>query len=338
MKATGIPGTPETAADWQALAQKALDGERLSVEEGLAVLEADNDEVLPLLQAVFRVRKHFYGKKVKLNMIINAKSGLCPEDCGYCAQSVVSSAPIAKYPLLEKATLLAGAREAMARQAGTYCIVASGKGPTDKELDQVIEAVKEIRATMPLKICACLGLLKDDQAERLVGAGVHRYNHNLNTSRDNYPSITTTHTYDQRIEIVEKVKRYGLSPCSGVIIGMGETNREIVEMAYALRELDADSIPVNFLNAIPGTPLEQARRTPAMKALKVLALFRLICPSKEIRVAGGREVNLRTLQPLGLYAANSLFVGDYLTTKGQEAMVDYQMIEDLGFEIEQCAL
>ncbi|WP_146189950.1 biotin synthase BioB [Paenibacillus elgii] len=341
MKAIGTPQTPETlkkAADWQALAQKALDGERLSVEEGLAVLEADNDEVLPLLQAVFRVRKHFYGKKVKLNMIINAKSGLCPEDCGYCAQSVVSSAPIAKYPLLEKATLLAGAREAMARQAGTYCIVASGKGPTDKELDQVIEAVKEIRATMPLKICACLGLLKDDQAERLLEAGVHRYNHNLNTSRDNYPSITTTHTYDQRVEIVEKVKRYGLSPCSGVIIGMGETNREIVEMAYALRELEADSIPINFLNAIPGTPLEQADRTPAMKALKVLALFRLICPSKEIRVAGGREVNLRTLQPLGLYAANSLFVGDYLTTKGQDAAADYQMIEDLGFEIEQCAL
>ncbi|MCP3772960.1 biotin synthase BioB [Paenibacillus sp. MZ04-78.2] len=335
---SGIPVTPETAADWQALAQKALDGERLSVEEGLAVLEADNDEVLPLLQAVFRVRKHFYGKKVKLNMIINAKSGLCPEDCGYCAQSIVSSAPIAKYPLLEKATLLAGAREALARQAGTYCIVASGKGPTDKELNQVIDAVKEIRATMPLKICACLGLLKDDQAERLAEAGVHRYNHNLNTSRANYPSITTTHTYDQRVESVEKVKHYGLSPCSGVIIGMGETNREIVEMAYALRELDADSIPVNFLNAIPGTPLEQAGRTLALKALKVLALFRLICPSKEIRVAGGREVNLRTLQPLGLYAANSLFVGDYLTTKGQEAAADYQMIEDLGFEIEACAL
>ncbi|MDO3676502.1 biotin synthase BioB [Paenibacillus ehimensis] len=335
MKATGLP---ETAANWEALAQKALNGERLSVEEGLAVLEADNDEVLPLLQAVFRVRKHFYGKKVKLNMIINAKSGLCPEDCGYCAQSVVSAAPIAKYPLLEKSTLLAGAREAMARQAGTYCIVASGKGPTDKELDQVVEAVKEIRATMPLKICACLGLLKDHQAERLAEAGVHRYNHNLNTSRANYPSITTTHTYDQRVESVEKVKRCGLSPCSGVIIGMGETNREIVEMAYALRELDADSIPVNFLNAIPGTPLEKAGRTPAIKALKVLALFRLICPSKEIRIAGGREVNLRTLQPLGLYAANSLFVGDYLTTKGQEAAVDYQMIEDLGFEIEACAL
>nr|WP_042161154.1 biotin synthase BioB [Paenibacillus gorillae] len=323
---------------WQLLAEKALSGELLTLEEGLAVLEADNDEVLLIMNAAFRVRKHFYGKKVKLNMIINAKSGLCPEDCGYCSQSIVSTAPVDKYSLLDKETLLAGAREAMARKAGTYCIVASGKGPTDKELNQVVDAVREIRETMPLKICACLGILKGDQAERLAEAGVHRYNHNLNTSKANYPSITTTHTYDQRVATVEKVKSQGMSPCSGVIIGMGETHQEIVEMAFALRELDADSIPINFLNAIPGTPLEHAGRTSSMKALKVLALFRFICPSKEIRVAGGREVNLRTLQPLSLYAANSLFVGDYLTTAGQEISADHQMIEDLGFEIELNAL
>ncbi|MUT67956.1 biotin synthase BioB [Paenibacillus sp. NEAU-GSW1] len=330
--------TYEQDLAWQSLADKALSGQCLTAEEGLAVLEADNDEVLPLLQAAFRVRKHFYGKKVKLNMIINAKSGLCPEDCGYCSQSIVSTAPVKKYTLLDKDTLLAGAREAMARKAGTYCIVAAGKGPTERELDQVVSAVKEIRDTMPLKICACLGILKDEQAERLAEAGVHRYNHNLNTSKANYPSITSTHTYDQRVETVEKVKLNGMSPCSGVIIGMGETNVEIVEMALALRELDADSIPINFLNAIPGTPLEHMGRTPAMKALKVLALFRFMCPSKEIRVAGGREVNLRTLQPLSLYAANSLFVGDYLTTAGQEITTDHQIIEDLGFEIELNAL
>ncbi|PZD96339.1 biotin synthase BioB [Paenibacillus sambharensis] len=327
-----------TNTDWSLLADKALSGECLSMEEGLSVLRADDDEVLPLLQAAFKVRKHYYGKKVKLNMIINAKSGLCPEDCGYCSQSIVSTAPVAKYTLLDKDTLLAGAREAIARQAGTYCIVAAGKGPTDRELDQVVDAVKEIRATMPLKICACLGILKEEQAGRLAEAGVHRYNHNLNTSKENYPSITTTHTYDQRVETLEKVKSRGMSPCSGVIIGMGETDEEIVEMAYALRELDADSIPINFLNAIPGTPLGGAGRTPAMKALKVLALFRLICPSKELRAAGGREVNLRSLQALSLYAVNSLFVGDYLTTDGQDVSSDHQMIEDLGFEIEQCAL
>ncbi|MBR8659745.1 biotin synthase BioB [Brevibacillus sp. NL20B1] len=327
-----------TAVNWEDYAEKALAGEGLTREEALSVLRADDDDILPLMHAAFRVRKRYYGKKVKLNMIINAKSGLCPEDCGYCSQSIVSSAPIQKYTLLDKETLLAGAREALNRMAGTYCIVASGRGPTDKELEQVIEAVREIRATMPLKICACLGLLSEEQAARLAEAGVHRYNHNLNTSRANYSNITSTHTYDQRVETVETVKQSGMSPCSGVIIGMGESDEEVVEMAYALRELDADSIPVNFLNAIPGTPLEGYGRTPALRALKVLALFRFVCPTKEIRVAGGREVNLRTLQPLALYAANSIFVGDYLTTPGQEVATDHQMIEDLGFEIERCAL
>ncbi|WP_260866931.1 biotin synthase BioB [Paenibacillus sp. Y412MC10] len=332
-----VLGSP-VRQDWQALADKALNGQRLTMEEGLAVLNAPNDEILGLMQAAFTVRKHYYGLKVKLNMILNAKSGLCPEDCGYCSQSIVSTAPIEKYSLLDKETVLAGAREALARKAGTYCIVASGRGPTPRELDQVVEAVQEIRETMPLKICACLGLLKDGQAEKLAEAGVHRYNHNLNTSQSNYSRITTTHTYDDRVDTVQKAKASGLSPCSGVIIGMGESDEDIVGMAYALRELDADSIPVNFLNAIPGTPLEQAGRTPALKALKVLALFRLVCPSKEIRVAGGRELNLRSLQPLALYAANSVFVGDYLTTEGQDVLADHAMIEDLGFEIEERAV
>ncbi|RRJ65661.1 biotin synthase BioB [Paenibacillus oralis] len=328
----------KTNGPWDTYVLKALHGDCLTIEEGLAVLQAEDDELLPLMEAAFQVRKHYFGKKVKLNMIITAKSGLCPEDCGYCSQSIVSAAPVAKYTLLDKESLLAGAREALQRKAGTYCIVASGRGPTDKELEQVAEAVKEIRETMPLKICACLGLLKADQAKRLSEAGVHRYNHNLNTSRANYPSITTTHTYDQRLETVNIAKAHGMSPCSGVIIGMGETDREIVEMAFALRELDADSIPINFLNAIPGTPLERAERTAALKALKTLALFRFICPSKEIRVAGGRETSLRSLQPLSLYAANSLFVGDYLTTEGQDVALDHRMIEDLGFEIELTAI
>ncbi|MBE0336270.1 biotin synthase BioB [Paenibacillus sp. 23TSA30-6] len=324
--------------DWYSLAENVIHGGNVTLEEGLAVLEADDEEILPIMQAAFRVRHHFYGKKVKLNMIMNAKSGLCPEDCGYCSQSIVSTAPVSKYSMLDKESLLAGAREALARKAGTYCIVASGKGPTNRELDQVIEAVQEITSTMPLKICACLGILKGDQARRLAEAGVHRYNHNLNTSKANYPSITTSHTYDQRVKTVKMAQSHGMSPCSGVIIGMGETNEEIVQMGYALREIGADSIPVNFLNPIPGTPLEGAKRTSPIRALKVLALFRFICPSKEIRVAGGRELNLGTLQPLSLYAANSIFVGDYLTTDGQEVTADHQMIEDLGFEIEMCAL
>jgi biotin synthase len=324
--------------DWQGLADKALAGTRITPEEALSLLEADDDEVLAIMNAAFRIRKHYYGKKVKLNLIINAKSGLCPEDCGYCSQSIVSKAPIQKYPLLEKDVLVDGARKAMEMQAGTYCIVASGRGPTPKELGQVVEAVKEIKATMPMKICACLGVLSQEQAKQLKEAGVERYNHNLNTSASNFANITTTHTYDDRVDTLEKVKAAGMSPCSGCIIGMGESNDEIVEIAYSLRELDADSIPINFLNAIPGTPLENRWENNPRKCLKVLALFRFICPTKEIRISGGREVNLRSLQPLGLYAANSVFVGDYLTTEGQEATADHKMIEDLGFEIELCAL
>ncbi len=323
---------------WSQLSEKAMNNQMLTLQEGLSVLTADDDDVLAMMQAAFTVRKHFFGKKVKLNMIINAKSGLCPEDCGYCSQSIVSTSPVEKYSLLDKETLIAGAKEALRRKAGTYCIVASGRGPTKKEVDQVVEAVKEIRATMPLKICACLGQLTEEKAEKLMDAGVHRYNHNLNTHAEHHERITTTHTYNDRVNTVEKVKRAGMSPCSGVIIGMGETDEQIIELAAELKEMAVDSIPVNFLHAVPGTPLEGMKRTEPLRALKVLALMRFMNPATEIRVSGGREVNLRTLQPLALYAANSIFVGDYLTTPGQAATLDYEMIEDLGFEIEECAL
>ncbi|TVX88364.1 biotin synthase BioB [Paenibacillus agilis] len=324
--------------DWLGLARKAIAGEPITREEALRVIRADDDEVLAIMDAAFRVRKHFYGKKVKLNLIINAKSGLCPEDCGYCSQSRVADTPVTKYPLLEKNVLVDGARKAMEMQVGTYCIVASGRGPTNRELNQVIEAVEEIKSTMPMKICACLGILSEEQAKRLKKAGVDRYNHNLNTSADHYSHITSTHTYEDRIETVETAKYAGMSPCSGVIIGMGESDEQLVDVAFALRDIDADSIPVNFLNAIPGTPLEKLSNLDPRRCLKALALFRFVCPTKEIRASGGREVNLRSLQVLALYAANSVFVGDYLTTEGQEASADHAMIEDIGFEIERCAL
>ncbi|MBS7531337.1 biotin synthase BioB [Hazenella sp. IB182353] len=323
---------------WEQLADRALAGEVLTLAEGLSVLEADDQELLPILQAAFRVRKHYYGKKVKLNMIINAKSGYCPEDCGYCSQSIVSEAPIEKYSFLQKDTLIKGAVEAKERKAGTYCIVASGRGPTPREVDEVVEAVKVIKEELNMKVCACLGILKEEQATRLKEAGVDRYNHNLNTSAEHYENITQSHTYDDRVSTVNMAKKAGMSPCSGCIVGMGESKEEVVKIAYALRDLDADSIPVNFLNAIEGTPLENMDELDPRYCLKVLALFRLICPTKEIRVSGGREVNLRHLQPLALYPANAIFVGDYLTTEGQTAMIDHQMIADLGFEIEEVAV
>ncbi len=330
--------TTQTAINYRELAEQVLSGYELTRAEALRIVGAPDDDLLDLLHAAFQIRKSFFGKKVKLNMIINAKSGLCPEDCGYCSQSIISDAPVEKYALLSKESILAGAQEAIQRKAGTYCIVMSGRRPTERELDHVVEAVKEIRETTQLKICACLGFLSEQHAQKLSDSGVHRYNHNLNTSKENYSNICTTHEYDDRVDTVQKAKESGMSPCSGVIIGMGESDRELVELAISLRALDADSIPVNFLNAIDGTPLEGAQHLDPRKCLKAVAMMRFVNPSKEIRLSGGREINLRALQPLGLYAANSIFVGDYLTTQGQEPTSDWQMIEDLGFEIEECAL
>lgn len=319
---------------WMELADRVLAGAEVSDEEALSILNCPDEEILLLMHGAFHIRKHFYGKKVKLNMIMNAKSGLCPENCGYCSQSAISKAPIQSYRMVNKETLLEGAKRANDLNIGTYCIVASGRGPSNREVDQVVDAVQEIKETYGLKVCACLGLLKPEQAKRLKEAGVDRYNHNLNTSQRNHSNITTSHTYDDRVKTVEMAKESGLSPCSGAIIGMKETKQDVIDIAKSLKALDADSIPVNFLHAIDGTPLEGVNDLNPLYCLKVLALFRFINPSKEIRISGGREVNLRSLQPLGFYAANSIFVGDYLTTAGQEETEDHKMLNDLGFEVE----
>ncbi|WP_156288931.1 biotin synthase BioB [Oceanobacillus salinisoli] len=319
---------------WFDMAERVIAGEDITDEEALSILNCPNDQLLLLLHGSYKIRNHYYGNKVKLNMIINAKSGLCPENCGYCAQSSLSTAPVQKYTMVNKETLLKGAEQANHMNAGTYCIVASGKGPSNREVDTVTSAVKEIKQKYELKVCACMGILKPEQAEKLKEAGVDRYNHNINTSKAHHPNITTSHTYDDRISTVNTAKRAGISPCSGVIVGMKEKEEDVIDMARSLKVLDADSIPVNFLHAIDGTPLEGTHELDPSYCLKVLALFRYINPTKEIRISGGREVNLRSLQPLGLYPANSIFVGDYLTTAGQESTVDHEMIEDLGFKID----
>lgn len=324
--------------DWKQLAHEVVNGKEITKEEALAILQIPDEEVLEIMNAAYIIRHHHYGKKVKLNMIINTKSGLCPEDCGYCSQSIVSEAPIDKYAWLTKEKIVEGAQEAIRRKAGTYCIVASGRRPTDREVEHVIGAVKEIRETTDLKICCCLGFLNEDHANRLAEAGVHRYNHNLNTHVNNYESICSTHTYDDRVDTVEKAKGAGISPCSGAIFGMGENEEQRVDIAFELKRINADSIPCNFLVAVNGTPLEGRKDLTPVTCLKILAMMRFVNPSKEIRISGGREINLRFLQPLGLFAANSIFVGDYLTTAGQEPTDDWNMIADLGFEIEECAL
>ncbi|TQS71843.1 biotin synthase BioB [Ornithinibacillus gellani] len=320
--------------DWNILARKVINGYEIIEEEALSILDCPNEEILQLLEGARIIRHHYYGNKVKLNMIINTKTGFCPENCGYCAQSIESTAPIQKYRMLDKETIINGAEKAVELNAGTYCIVASGRGPTNRELDTVTTAVKKIKAKHEIKICACLGILRPEQAEKLKEAGVDRYNHNINTSKNHHPNITTSHTYDDRIRTVEQVKHVGISPCSGVIVGMKEDKKDVVQMGQALKELDADSIPVNFLHAIDGTKLEGTHELSPMYCLKVLSMFRFMNPTKEIRISGGREVNLRSLQPFGLFAANSIFIGDYLTTAGQESNNDIQMLEDMGFEID----
>lgn len=326
---------PALRPDWHALASRILAGGPLTREEALAALRCPDEDLLDLLAAAYRVRRHYFGNKVHLHLLMNAQSGLCPEDCHYCSQSRISTADIEKYPLQSREVTLAGAERAAQLRAATYCIVTSGRGPTDRQVAFLADVVREIKARFSLKVCCCLGLITPEQAAVLKEAGVDRYNHNLNTSERHTPHIVTTHTYQDRVRTLEHVKAAGLSPCSGAIFGMGETDEDIVDVVFALRDLGAESIPVNFLHPIPGTPLAGHWELDPRRCLKILAMVRLACPDREIRIAGGREVHLRSLQPLGLYAANSLFIGDYLTTAGQPPEEDYRMIEDLGFEIEE---
>jgi biotin synthase len=212
-------------------------------------------------------------------------------------------------------------------------LVISARGPNEREMKAVEEIVPEIKAKYGLDICACLGLLTEQQAKRLKACGVDRVNHNLNTSESYYPQICSTHTHADRVRTLRHVRDAGLEVCSGGIVGMGESKADVVSMAMQLRELRAESIPVNFLNAIDGTPLQKTSDLTPQDCLRTLAMFRMVNPTSELRISGGRELHLRTLQPLGLYPANSVFVGDYLTTSGQPPEEDYKMIRDLGFEV-----
>jgi len=320
--------------DFGRLAEKALEGQIPEREELQAVLNAPDDDLPELLSAAFKVRHHYFGKRVQIHVLQNAKSGLCPEDCHYCSQSSVSDAPIDRYPFLSKDELLEGARQAKAAGAVRYCIVNSGRGPTNKEIHEIAAAVREIKNHVGIDICCSLGLMDQEKARTLKEAGVGRVNHNLNTSQQHHQAVVTTHSYEDRVATIEEVKAAGLSTCSGGIIGMGETDDDIIDLALTIRELDIDSIPVNFLNSIPKTPFETLKQLTPQRCLKTLCLFRFVNPGKEIRVAGGREVNLRSLQPLSLFPANSIFVNGYLTTPGQPASDAHRMIEDLGFEID----
>ena len=318
---------------WQALADRVLAGGTIDRVEARGILESSDAELLDILAAAWRVRHRHFGNSVQLFFLMNAKSGLCPEDCGYCSQSKVSEAEIPRYNLLSAPRLLEAAKLAAEQQSKTFCIVISARGPSQREIDFVCQITPQIKQQYSLNICACLGLLTPEQAKQLAAAGVDKVNHNLNTSERHYGEVCTTHTYADRVATLAACRSAGLELCSGGIMGMGETHDDLVDMALELRALGVESIPLNFLNAIDGTPLEHVNRINPRDCLRGLVMLRLVNPTAEIRIAGGREIHLGSLQPLGLYAANSMFVGDYLTTKGQLPEADYKMIEEMGFVI-----
>ncbi|WP_211326238.1 biotin synthase BioB [Thermosporothrix hazakensis] len=324
--------------DFDILAQKVLQGGQLTREEGRDVLHCPDTQILRLLSATYRVRSHFCGRRVHLHMLINAKSGLCPEDCHYCSQSRVSTAEIERYPMVTMQRILEKAHEAKKARCRRYCIVISTRGATRREINFVAEVVRKIRQEVGIACCCSMGLIDEEKARILSEAGVEQYNHNLNTSENYYPSICTTHTYQDRLNTLHAARNAGLQLCSGAIFGQGESEEDILDIAEALRELQPQSIPVNFLFAIKGTPFEHIKRTlTPYDCLRILCLIRLYNPQQEVRLSAARESYLRTLQPLALYAANSVFVSGYLTEPGQNYRETWQMIEDMGFEIEEHA-
>jgi biotin synthase len=320
--------------DWNNLADNILKDAVLTRDQARELLQVPEDDMLSLIAGASKLRRAHFGKKVKLNYLVNVKSGLCPEDCNYCSQSKVSEAAIPKYPLMGADEIISQAERGMKVGAVRACLVASGRGPSSRELNEFCGSVAKLKDRYPnLEVCACLGLLSEGQADQLKDSGVHAYNHNINTSESHYAKICDTHTYNDRIDTVAKAQSAGLSSCSGVLAGMGETDEDLVDMAFVLREKNVHSIPVNFLISIEKTPLAGVNNLSPWRCLKILCLFRFVNPAAELRISGGREVHLRHLQPLGLTVANSIFIGDYLTTEGQSPTADLEMIRDLGYSV-----
>ncbi|MFI5352515.1 MAG: biotin synthase BioB [Candidatus Binatales bacterium] len=321
--------------DLDRMAARVQAGAELGRDVARAVLDWPDERLSDLLAATLKVREVSFGRRVKICVLRNAQSGICPEDCHYCSQSKLSKADIPVYKLQSVAGLVEGARLAVQSGARRYCMVCSMRGPTDADVERLGVACERIRTEFPnLELCLSLGLMSLEQAQRLKRAGAGWINHNLNTSRRFYPSICTTHTYDDRVETIANVRAAGLSTCSGGIIGMGESDEDIIDLAYATRRLKIDSVPVNFLHPIGGTPLESTRYLTPEKCLKAACLFRLLNPNSEVRAAGGRELHLGDRQGEVFNAVNSIFVNGYLTTAGWEYTRTRELIERAGFEVE----
>lgn len=316
------------------LADSVLDGTPITPDQALSLLTILDPELMDLVRAGSRLRREHFGMTIKLNYLVNLKSGMCPESCSYCSQALGSAAEILKYAWLKTDEAIDQAKQGISGGASRVCLVASGRGPSQRDVGRVTDIVTDLKDEHPeVEVCACLGILKDGQADTLQEAGVDAYNHNINTAESFHDTIVDTHTYADRTNTVERAKSAGLSPCSGLIVGLGESDEQVIEALFALRELDSESIPINFLVPFDGTPLEGRWDLTPAQCLRIVATARFVCPDREIRLAGGREIHLRSLQPLALHLANSIFLGDYLTAEGQAAEEDLAMIADNGFTI-----
>jgi len=315
------------------LAERVISGEKLTKEEGLQILSIPDELVMELVEEASKVREYFFKNQMEFCSLINAKNGACTEDCSFCAQSSHYKTPINAYGLVNKDEMLAGAEKAVAINANRYCIVVSGRRASKEEVDKIADAVKEIKESYPIKVCCSLGTIDEEDLAKLKDAGVDRINHNLETSEIYFPKIVSTHTWKERYETIKKIQKVGLSTCTGGIFGMGESDEDIVDLAMTYRDLKVDSIPLNFLIPIPGTPLGDKHGLTPLKCLKIIALFRLFNPKSEIRLCGGRELNLKDYHDIAFEVANCLMAGGYLTRAGREPGKDEEMARRLGREL-----
>ncbi len=317
------------------LARQSLGGQELDNSTSARILSDTSLEILPLLDAAYQVRKHYFGRQVRVHILNNAQNGHCPEDCHYCAQAKSSSADIEEYGMKSDDEMLQEARTAYFKGASCYCMVFAGRAASQSRIDRLKRILAQIKSEFPDKeICVSTGFVSNKGAIELKQAGLDRLNHNLNTSEAHYPRICTTHTFADRLNTLLAAKSAGLKICSGMIVGMGEGHADIIEVAKRLRALKAESIPVNLLVPIDGNVLsgQESNLTPDF-ILRILCLFRFLNPSSEIRVAAGREMHLRSMEVMALYPANSLFLQGYLNAKGSSNAVTLRMIKDAGFSI-----
>lgn len=289
---------------------------------------------LPLDELLYRadeVRSEFVGKRLELCSILNARSGLCGEDCKFCAQSSRHRTGIETYPLKSKAEIVEAAEKAEAIGAEKFGIVTSGNRLSKKELESVAEAISEIKEKVEISVCGSLGALGREELEVLKEAGLSRYHHNIETSRRYYPEIVSTHSFDERISTIKNAKEAGLEVCSGGIIGMGESWADRIDMACTLKELGVDSVPINILIPIKGTALEGVEVLGVEDVLRAISIFRIILGGVTIKIAAGREAVLKDEQAKGFMAgANGMLIGGYLTVKGGGLEADYALIEEIN--------